>query len=76
MANVEDELEAQLAFGSEERIELAAEIDRLQSQLASARSREVETGRRPFDPWLVGGILLGPSPSPCSRSVAGGCCPR
>lgn len=58
MANVEDELEAQLAFGSEERIELAAEIDRLQSQLASARSREVETGRTPFDPWLVGAILL------------------
>ena len=58
LANVEDELEAQLAFGSEERIELAAEIDRLQSQLASARSREVETGRRPFDPWLVGGILF------------------
>ena len=58
LANVEGELETQLAFGSQERIELAAEIDRLETQLASARSREVETGRTPFDPWLVGAILL------------------
>jgi hypothetical protein len=58
LANVEGELETQLAFGSEERIELAAEIDRLETQLASARSREATMGRTPFDPWLVGGILL------------------
>jgi hypothetical protein len=58
LANVEGELETQLAFGSEERIQLAAEIDRLETQLASARSREAETGRTPFDPWLVGAILL------------------
>jgi hypothetical protein len=58
LANVEGELETQLAFGSEERIELAAEIDRLETQLASARSREAATGRTPFDPWLVGAILL------------------
>jgi hypothetical protein len=58
LANVEGELETQLAFGSEERIELAAEIDRLETQLASARSREAATGRTPFDPWLVGAIFL------------------
>jgi hypothetical protein len=58
LAEAEDELEAQLAFGSEERTELAAEIDRLETQLASARSREAETGRTPFDPWVVGAILL------------------
>jgi hypothetical protein len=58
LAEAEGELEAQLAFGSEERIELAAEIDRLETQLASARSREAETGRTPFDPWVVGAILL------------------
>lgn len=58
LAEVEGELETQLAFGSEERIELAAEIDRLETQLASARSREEESGRAPFDPWVVGAILL------------------
>jgi predicted aminopeptidase len=58
LAEAEDELEAQLAFGGEERTELAAEIDRLQTQLASARSRAAHTGRTPFDPWLVGAILL------------------
>jgi hypothetical protein len=58
LAEAEGELEAQLAFGSEERIELTAEIDRLETQLASARSREAETGRTPFDPWVVGAILL------------------
>jgi hypothetical protein len=58
LEEVEGQLETQLAFGSEERIELAAEIDRLETQLASARSRVAETGRTPFDPWLVGAILL------------------
>ncbi len=58
LAEAEGELEAQLAFGSEERIELVAEIDLLESQLASARSRGAQTGRTPFDPWVVGAILL------------------
>ncbi|MGH2640343.1 MAG: hypothetical protein ACRDGO_01445 [Actinomycetota bacterium] len=58
LEDAEGELEAQLAFGSQERIELAGEIDRLETQLASARSREAETGRTPFDPWVVGAILL------------------
>ena len=58
LTEVEGELETQLTFGSEERTELAAEIDRLETQLASARSREAEMGRTPFDPWLVGAILL------------------
>jgi hypothetical protein len=58
LAEAEDELEVQLAFGSEERTELAAEIERLETQLASARSRDAETGRTPFDPWVVGAILL------------------
>ena len=58
LAEVEGELDTQLAFGSEERIELAAEIDRLETQLASARSREAERGRAPFDAWVVGAIVL------------------
>lgn len=58
LAETEGELETQLAFGSEERTELAAQIDRLETQLASARSRGTETGRTPFDPWVVGAILL------------------
>jgi hypothetical protein len=58
LTEVEAELETQLAFGSEERIELAAEIDRLETQLASARSRGAAEGRTQFDPWLVDAILL------------------
>lgn len=58
LTEVEGELDTQLAFGGEERTELAAEIARLEAQLASARSRAAETGRTPFDPWLVGAILL------------------
>jgi len=58
LVGVEGELETQLAVGSEERIELAAEIDRLETQLASARSRGTQAGRTPFDPWVVGAILL------------------
>jgi hypothetical protein len=54
----QDELVAQLAFGGSERSELAAEIDRLEAQLAAARAREGGSGRTPFDPWVVGGNLL------------------
>jgi hypothetical protein len=55
---VEGELEAQLAFGSSERSELAAEIERLETQLAAARTRADSSGRTPFDPWAVGAILI------------------
>jgi hypothetical protein len=58
LAAVQDDLDAQLAFGSSERAELAAEIERLETQLAAARAKEPNQGRAPFDPWLVGAILL------------------
>jgi hypothetical protein len=54
----EGELESQLAFGRSERSDLAAEIERLQTQLASARSDAASSGRTPFDPSVVGAILL------------------
>jgi hypothetical protein len=54
----EGELEAQLTFGSSERSELAAEIERLETQLAAARTRAASSGRTPFDPWVVGAILI------------------
>jgi hypothetical protein len=57
LAAVQDELDAQLVFGSSERAELAAEIERLETQLAAARDRS-SSARAPFDPWLVGAILL------------------
>jgi hypothetical protein len=57
LAAAQDELDAQLAFGSSERAELTAEIERLETKLASARDRS-SSGRAPFDPWLVGAILL------------------
>jgi outer membrane murein-binding lipoprotein Lpp len=59
LAAVAEELETQLAFGSSERAEMTAEIDRLETQLAAARARvNAPTGRTPFDPWVVGAILL------------------
>ena len=58
LAAAQDELDAQLAFGDSERTELAAEIERLETQLAAARSRQADQGRTPFDPWVVGAILL------------------
>ena len=54
----EGDLEAQLAFGSSERSELAAEIERLETQLAAARTRAASSGRTSFDPWVVGAILI------------------
>jgi hypothetical protein len=57
LAAVQDDLDAQLAFGSSERAQLASEIERLETQLAAARDRS-SSGRSPFDPWLVGAILL------------------
>lgn len=59
LAATEEELETQLAFGSSERSELSAEIERLETQLAAARARAAApVGRRPFDPLMVGAILL------------------
>jgi hypothetical protein len=55
----EGELETQLAFGASERERMAAEIERLESQLSAARARAADLpGRAPFDPWVVGAILL------------------
>jgi len=55
----EEEIETQLAFGTSERDELSAQIERLETQLAAARARaDAATGRTPFDPWVVGAILL------------------
>jgi hypothetical protein len=54
----EGELEAQLTFGSSERSDLAAEIERLETQLAAARTRAASSGRTPFDLWVVGAILI------------------
>jgi len=58
LAAVQDDLDAQLAFASSDRSELAAEIERLETQLAAAREQHASEGRAPFDPWLVGAILL------------------
>jgi hypothetical protein len=50
----EEELDVQLAFGNSER----TEIERLETQLAAARSQQADLRRTPFDPWVVGAILL------------------
>lgn len=56
---VEGELDAQLTFGASERDRMAAEIERLQTQLVAARERAAAPlGRVPFDPWVVGAILV------------------
>ena len=33
-------------------------IERLETQVAVARSRQTDQGRTPFDPWVMGAILL------------------
>jgi hypothetical protein len=58
LAAVQDDLDAQLAFASQDRIELVAEVERLETQLAAAQEQRANEGRAPFDPWLVGAILL------------------
>lgn len=59
LAVAEDELETQLTFRSSERAELSAEIELLETQLAAVRTRAASpSSRTPFDPWIVGAILL------------------
>jgi hypothetical protein len=59
LENVQGELETQLAFAASERGRMSAQIERLETQLAAARSRAADrSGRTPFDPWVVGAILL------------------
>lgn len=59
LEEVESQLDAQLAFASSQRAEHAAEIERLETELVAARARATaQPGRTPFDPWVVGGILL------------------
>lgn len=53
------ELDTQLAFGDSEHERLSAEIERLETQLDAARERAATPiARAPFDPWVVGAILL------------------
>lgn len=59
LEKVERTLETQLAFGDSERDRMSAEIERLETQLAAARKRAATPAARvPFDPWVVGAILL------------------
>jgi len=59
LENVRDELDRQLAFGASERARTSGEIERLETQLAAARERAATpAARAPFDPWVVGAILL------------------
>jgi hypothetical protein len=55
---VGSELQTQLAFGASERERMSARIETLESQLVSARERAAGSIRTPFDPWVVGAILL------------------
>ncbi len=59
LRSLEGELETQLAYASTQRERTTAEIERLETQLAAARERAaLPSARGPFDPWLVGAILL------------------
>jgi hypothetical protein len=59
LEKVQGELETQLAFGASERERMSTRIERLETQLAAARAREADrSSRTPFDPWVVGAILL------------------
>ena len=58
LGRAQGELETQLAYGAGERDRMSTRIEKLESQLAAARARLADQGRTPFDPWLVGGIVL------------------
>jgi hypothetical protein len=53
LKRVQGELATQLTFGASERERLSARIERLQARLAADHSN-----RTPFDPWVVGAIVL------------------
>jgi hypothetical protein len=59
LARVQEDLDAQLSFGSSERARLTSEIDRLEARLAATKT-DLATAleRAPADPWVVGGILV------------------
>ena len=59
LEKVRSELDTQMTFGDSERERLSAEIERLEGQLAAARAQAAAPSARvPFDPWVVGAILL------------------
>lgn len=58
LERVQGELANQLTFGASEREELSAKVERLDTQLAAAHARADRSSRTPFDPWVVGAILL------------------
>jgi hypothetical protein len=53
---VRDELATQLTFGTSERERMSAQIEQLETKLAAAQAEP--SSRTPFDPWVVGAILL------------------
>jgi hypothetical protein len=59
LEKAQGELETQLTFGAGERDRMSARIEMLETQLAAARARVADqAGRTPFDPWVVGAIVL------------------
>ena len=56
LERVREELATQLTFGGSERERMSAQIERLETKLAAAQAEP--SGRTPFDPWVVGAILL------------------
>jgi hypothetical protein len=57
LERVRDELATQLRFGASERELMSARIEQLETKLAAAQEAE-PSSRTPFDPWVVGAILL------------------
>jgi hypothetical protein len=59
LEKVRAELDSQMAFGDSERDRMSAEIERLETRLAAARERAAAPSAiGPFEPWVVGAILL------------------
>jgi hypothetical protein len=56
LEKVRDELATQLTFGASERERMSAQIEQLETKLAAAQAEP--SSRTPFDPWVVGAILL------------------
>jgi hypothetical protein len=57
LERVREELATQVTFGGSERERMSAQIEQLETKLAVAQAAE-PSSRTPFDPWVVGAILL------------------
>jgi hypothetical protein len=58
LESTQQQLDSALEFGQEERTRMAAEIEALETRLATARQDAADAARRPYEPWVLGAIVV------------------